>query len=338
MNLDDLLAPVTPEHPCGENLEYDSGFQAMEQAAQGKAEQQFGDTIIPAEPADWAEVEKLAVNLLERTKDLRVMLALTHAWTRQRGLVGYADGLLLVQQALILYWDTMYPQLNESGETDPFYRINALAALSDKSELTMVLRSATLLCSNGDELTLRDALALLDGSKTECVDYPGGRSRLIEELACGKHPGIETLRTIRERLQTISEHLEQYLGESDVLEMSQLKKSLMLLTGSAHIPAIPPSFAPAEVRIVDVQDTPPVNLEVSLQNVDWHNAQITTRTDMQLMLEKTRQYFVRHEPGHPAPLLIERIQRLIELDFMGIMQDLTPEGVQQLENIFGRHN
>jgi type VI secretion system protein ImpA len=35
------------EQPCGENLEYDADFQAMEQAMQGKAEQQFGDTIIP---------------------------------------------------------------------------------------------------------------------------------------------------------------------------------------------------------------------------------------------------------------------------------------------------
>lgn len=72
----------------------------MGQASQGKAEQQFGDTIIPAEPADWNTVEKLATSLLGRTKDLRVMLALTHAQTRRRGLAGYADGLLLVQEAL----------------------------------------------------------------------------------------------------------------------------------------------------------------------------------------------------------------------------------------------
>ncbi len=46
-----------------------------------------------------------------------------------------------------------------------FYRINALAGLSDKSALTSALRNAVLLRSNGDELLLRDAQALLDGSK-----------------------------------------------------------------------------------------------------------------------------------------------------------------------------
>jgi hypothetical protein len=38
-----------------------------------------------------------------------------------------------VQQALSLYWQPIYPLLEEYGETDPFYRINALAGLSDKS-------------------------------------------------------------------------------------------------------------------------------------------------------------------------------------------------------------
>lgn len=105
------------------------------------------------------------------------MLALTHAWTKRRGLPGYADGLLLIQQALVLYWEALYPQLEEDGVRDPFYRINVLAALGDKSALTATLRNAA------DEITLRDAQALLDGSKTECPDYPGGWARLLDELA-----------------------------------------------------------------------------------------------------------------------------------------------------------
>ncbi len=77
--------------------------------------------------------------------------------TRRRGLAGYADGLLLVQEALSRYWEQLYPLLEEYGETDPFYRINALAGLSDKSDLTVAVRNASLLRSNGDEISLRDA-------------------------------------------------------------------------------------------------------------------------------------------------------------------------------------
>ncbi|MEN3753057.1 type VI secretion system ImpA family N-terminal domain-containing protein [Mangrovibacter sp. SLW1] len=36
MNIDAFLAPVSADKPCGDNLEYDADFQAMEQASQGK--------------------------------------------------------------------------------------------------------------------------------------------------------------------------------------------------------------------------------------------------------------------------------------------------------------
>ncbi|NDO81900.1 hypothetical protein CJP72_14325 [Citrobacter sp. NCU1] len=336
MNIDDILAPISHEHPCGENLEYDADFQAMGQASQGKTEQQFGDTIIPAEPADWNTVEKLATRLLGRTKDLRVMLALTHAWTRRRGLSGYADGLLLVQQALSRYWEPLYPRLEEYGETDPFYRINALAGLGDKSELTFALRNASLLRSNGDDLSLRDAQALLDGSKTECPDYPGGRPRLIDELARGGQPGTEAVSLINERLLAIRDVLVGHLGESGVPEMEQLLKTVGLVASACQVTDISTLLPGAEAS-GQQRAMPPTAGAVPVQQMtDWRSVQVTSRADAQLMLEKAKQYFAQYEPTHPAPLMIERVQRLSELNFMDIIRDLAPDGVNQLENIFGR--
>ena len=334
MNIEEFLAPISPDNPCGENLEYDADFQAMNQASLGKAEQQFGDTIIPAEPADWNTVEKYATSLLTRTKDLRVLLALTHAWTRRRGLAGYADGLLLVQEAIARYWEPLYPLLEEYGETDPFYRINALAGLSDKSDLTVAVRNASLLRSNGDEISLRDAQALLDGSKTECPDYPGGRPRLIDELARGDQPGTAAVIVINERLLAIRELLIGHLGESGVPEMEQLLKTVGLVASACQVTDISKLLsnrdaqAQAEQQPTATQPVQPVT--------DWRSVQVTSRADAQLMLEKAKQYFAQYEPSHPAPLMIERVQRLSELNFMDIIRDLAPDGVNQLENIFGR--
>lgn len=336
MNIDEILAPISPENPCGENLEYDADFQAMGQASQGKAEQQFGDTIIPAEPADWNTVEKLATRLLGRTKDLRVMLALTHAWTRRRGLSGYADGLLLVEQALSRYWEPLYPRLEEYGETDPFYRINALAGLGDKSDLTFALRNASLLRSNGDEISLRDAQALLDGSKTECPDYPGGRPRLIDELARGGQPGTEAVFLINQRLLAIRDRLVGHLGESGVPEMEQLLKTVGLVASACQMTDINTLLPGTEASVEQSATLPSAAVPPVSQVTDWRSVQVTSRADAQLMLEKAKQYFAQYEPSHPAPLMIERVQRLSELNFMDIIRDLAPDGVNQLENIFGR--
>lgn len=337
MTIESLLAPVSPEQPCGENLEYDADFQAMEQASLGKAEQQFGSTIIPAEPADWTRVEKLATGLLARTKDIRVMMALTHAWTRRRGLEGYADGLMLLGQALALYWDQLWPSLTDGGEFDPFYRINALAGLSDKSALTTTLRQATLLRSNGDELNVRDAQALLDGSKTECAGYPGGRVRLIDELTRGGQPGIEAIGQIEGRLQTIRTWLLEQLGESGVPEMEQLLKTVGLIAGVSRASRSEEQQISEPTASTDNAPQPVVAAPLAA-HTDWRTAQVTTRADAQLMLEKVKQYFTQHEPSHPAPLMIDRVQRLIELDFMEIIRDLAPDGVNQLQNIFGRQD
>lgn len=337
MNIDALLAPVSGEKPCGENLEYDADYMAMNQASEGKAEQQFGDTIIPAEPADWNKVEKLATSLLGRTKDLRVMLALTHAWTQMKGLPGYASGLKLIQQALLLYWEPLWPQLEEDGERDPFYRINALAALGDKAALTAALRQAPLLRTAADQISLRDACALLDGSKTEVADYPGGRPRLNDELARADQPGVEAVLQISERLQTIRETLVEHLGESGVPEMAQLQKTINLVAQACQATDLS-ALVPESQHAASSGDEAPTPAAPACTHTDWRNSEITSRAEAQLMLEKVKNYFSRYEPSHPAPLMIDRVQRVIELDFMEIIRDLAPDGVHQLENIFGRRD
>ena len=79
LDLGQFLEEISTELPCGEDLEYDPEFGEMERAAQGKPEQQIGDTLIPAEDADWLAVITGAISLFNRTKDLRVTVYLTQS-------------------------------------------------------------------------------------------------------------------------------------------------------------------------------------------------------------------------------------------------------------------
>lgn len=345
MNLDDLLAPIRADAPCGENLEYDPDYLAMEQASQGKAEQQFGDEIFPAEPADWQTVERQATGLLSRTKDLRIILLLMRAWTHRRGLAGYADGLELLAQTLTRYWAHLHPQPEEEG--DYLDRSNALAALGDRSELTAALRQAFLLRQNGEQLTLREAQALLDGSKNDCPDYPGGRERLQTELARGTLPGAEIVAQIHARLSALRAQLIALLGESGAPEMARTLKMVAQVADACQATDVAALLATANAQAsqpnapsLHAPVAPPVSAPAptAATAVDWRRAAITSRADAWLMLDKIRDYFLNHEPSHPAPLLIERVQRLAALDFMDIIRDLAPDSVSQLETIFGRHD
>jgi len=70
LDIESLLAPLPGDGPCGANLEYDPAFQALQEAAAGKPERQYGGTIIPAEPPEWPAVREQALALAARTRDL----------------------------------------------------------------------------------------------------------------------------------------------------------------------------------------------------------------------------------------------------------------------------
>lgn len=330
--MDILLAPISSDAPCGDNLEYDADFLAMDKASTGKAEQQFGSTIIPAEAPDWIQVERLATALLTRTKDLRVMFKLTHAWTQIRGLSGYADGVTLIHQALVRYWDTLLPPLDFDGEIDPLFRINALAGLGDKTQLTSCIRTASLLKSASGEISLRDASALLDGSKQEYPGFPGGRNRLLAELAQTSQPVSQVITRLYQTLNDLRAEVSRHLGESALPEMDGLLHLFHTLDQACQptAGALPAVEDPLDAPVAAITPLP-----AGTPVFSWHGAQIQSRDDAQLMLDKVKHYFSLHEPSHPAPLMIDRVQRLIALDFMQIVRDLAPDCLNQLETILG---
>jgi type VI secretion system protein ImpA len=63
--------------------------------------------------------------------------------------------------------------------------------------------------------------------------------------------------------------------------------------------------------------------------------EINTREDVIRVLDKACDYFTRHEPSSPVPLLLKRAKRLVSKEFMDIIRDLAPGGVQEIEKIRG---
>src|SRR6516164_4044729 len=98
------LPDLSDEAPAGENLELDPEFDALERAAQGKPETQYGDTITPATPPDWRETESIALALLHRTRDLRVMTHFAVARLHISGVPGFAEVLSLIRWQLENRW------------------------------------------------------------------------------------------------------------------------------------------------------------------------------------------------------------------------------------------
>jgi type VI secretion system protein ImpA len=63
--------------------------------------------------------------------------------------------------------------------------------------------------------------------------------------------------------------------------------------------------------------------------------QITGRTDVIAMLDRVCEYYARHEPSSPIPLLLMRARGLVDKSFIDIVRDLAPDGLAQLSNVTG---
>jgi type VI secretion system protein ImpA len=333
MTFADTPVFLSPDLPCGEDLEYDSMFLEMQRASLGKDEQQFGATIIPAEPADWREVERLARQLSQRTRDVRVMAYLARAAAELRGLPGYAADLAELADALHRYWPSIHPHLLTDGEADPLPRMNTLASLGALQGCGRSVRSARLLDGIHGQLTLRDAEAVLEGGRGSEQLYPGGRPRLEEILRQARQQGtpeVSAVDAIRESLRGIQALMREKLGSEWMPDFSGLLRSLDVVAHAWGHDELPKQDEPIEATQLVETDQPSPSSPVATARNAWPDS-IRTRDEALLMLAKVSAYFETHEPSHPAPYLIRRTQQLISMSFHDLLKNLAPQGLEQFE-------
>lgn len=334
-----LLAAVEFDAPCGPNLEYEQEYLALEQSVVGKPEQQYGDTVIPAEAPDWVAVERHALALFSRTKDLRVASHLTRSWIELRGLAGYADGLQVAAALVERCWEDVHPRLDSDGESDPTPRVNALAAMVGAHGCAPSARAQTLIGT----LSVRDVGRVIDGHGAELQHYPGGYERLQVDLLCARDEGQPALQAgfdALDAIDAIRTCVTARLGEQWAFEASEFEKTLRRVRDDVQAAVDTrqqeaTSATGGEAAAEDAPGTADAAGSARQARL-WQAAELSSRDDVRIGLEKMCRYFEVHEPSHPAPILLRRAQRLLTLDFYEIIRDLAPESLPRLDELSGQ--
>lgn len=339
----DQIGPISVEQPCGPDLEYDAAFLALQQAATGSREQQFGDTLIPSVTPDWRQVAALAIGLLNRTVDLRIIALLTLAWTQLEHLAGYAKGLTLVADILDRHWEHVHPQIQAADAFDPLPRLNAIAALTDRQALGGSVRGATLLHWRFGQLSLRDTAAILNGSQTSganVISAPGIdlQSELRAALK-GARDEVAVVAQVLQAIERIQQQISVNLGASCAPDPSAVESPLRAVYQAAREP-LQPNLASIDRRVEPFL-TRPINQAARVERIAGAHAaptgplSIQSRDDVLVALDKACVYLESAEPGHPAPLLLRRVQRLMHMNFYEIVRDMAPAALPQLDALAG---
>ncbi|MFT5532236.1 MAG: type VI secretion system protein ImpA [Candidatus Paceibacteria bacterium] len=340
IDVDALLLDVDTDAPCGLNLEYDPAFLELEQAVLGKPEVQYGDSITPAVPPDWKVVKRLATSLLERSRDLRVIVPLLRALLALHGMPALADCLHLIERLLDERWDSVHPQLDPDDDLDPMLRINSLAILNDGVTVLREVREATFIVLPGlGPISVRD-LEIASGELT----VPEGQTKLgmasIEAAlrdveAAQLISAADAMRAAFDSTRNIETLLVRQVGSSQALNLDMLTRMLGrardLLAGAGG-DAVSAVDVDAVVVGTDQQTGSAVSSGPRAAAI---SGEVASREDVLRMLDKICGYYARNEPSSPVPLLLERAKRLVPKNFFEIMQDLAPDGMSQLSVISG---
>lgn len=337
IDVDALLEEIGPDAPCGPDLEYDPAFLALEQEALGKPEVQYGETITPAVPPDWKIVRRMAGELLERSRDLRLAIHLLRANLALSGITGMANALVLIERLLDTRWDSVHPLLDAEDDNDPTLRINSLAILADSGTLVRELKETPLVTLPGlGPLTIKllevanGELAPLDAEEKIAL---ASIERALADLDPDKLAAAsDALARALAAAVNIEVILVRQVGSSQALNLDgltrPLRKAHEFLARQQHGPAqAAPADAPADG--IPAPDGAARDPRAAI------SGEIASRDDVVRMLDKLVQYYGRHEPSSPIPILLERAKRLVPMNFFEIMQDLAPDGIAQLTVIRG---
>ncbi|WP_137937490.1 type VI secretion system protein TssA [Chitinivorax sp. B] len=344
IDLESFLADISPDAPSGDNLEYDPAFIELEQASQGKPEVQYGNTITPAEPPDWKIVKQLSLDLLGRCRDLRVAVHLGRALLNLHGYLGFADGVHLLAAWLETRWDSVHPQLDPDDDNDPMLRVNTLASLVDGETFLRDLRDIPLISSRvHGRFSLRDIdivtgeLEVAEGADKPAIGVvEAAFDDVGPEVVAKLHQALLQIQGDVVQLESI---LTSRVGAAQSLDLSPLgkmiRRALNFVANRAVNLAVTVKADPA-ILMSDMSESltqmtvvsPPQGIVGEVRN----------RDDVLKVLEKLCDYYSRHEPSSPVPLLLQRAQRLATMSFLEIMQDLAPDGMNQVRQVSGTQN
>lgn len=332
-----LLAEVSEDQPSGEDMEYDAAFIELEIATQGKEEQEYGDTVIEAEEPNWAEVEELALAILQQSKDLRAALHLTRALLKSDGFSGLNQALELFRGYVEQYWETVHPQLDPDDDNDPTLRVNILVSLADEDTMLRSIRAAPLTDSRMlGRFGLRD-IGIASGRlrpPEDAAEQPADMT-VIESAFQDTDP--EQIQTMADAVHSAVEHVTQIdsmvtdlVGAGNAPDLSELvtvlKEAGKVLNAHLENPETLEEEEDAEgsgAQVAGVGGGVPISGSVNNTN------------DVIRMLDKICDYYLRSEPSSPVPLLLNRAKRLVSKDFMTIMKDLAPGGVSEVASVGG---
>jgi type VI secretion system protein ImpA len=341
-----LLEPISAGKPCGDSLAYDPEFQKLAADIRGKPETQAAGQIKPAEEPNWKDIRDRSLTLLARSKDLQIVMYLTVALLKLEGLAGFHDGVSLLRQWLERYWDSLHPQLDPDDKNDPTERLNILGSMS---------KGAGAMGSMGDPLRFLERVSVAPLSQSSKM----GRFSLADitrSESGAPGPGNKpppAMSQIETAFRDTPPDVLRATSEAVADTMAQIKGIDAFLTGVVGTDRAP-SWDQLNTLLGQIQRRLGQHMSGGAPVLDGptggpsgtgtvsaaggggtFTGTIQSRQDVIRALDQICQFYRQREPSSPIPFILARAKRLVEMDYIQIINELTPEALDKVKTITG---
>lgn len=326
-----VIAPVSPESPCGPNV-YEEGIDGElarllvsatggEQlhAVEGQRKEGGG----PVGLAAWRKIEEMVLETFRETKHLELAWYLILSQGHLRGIEGLTDGLYVMTQLLTEFPDTLHPA---EPDDDFDYRKRVLDRLVEKP-VTLALDHVRI--SDGRQT---GAFTLLDYRTAYAGTGPD--PKLIEQSF------VETVKEKPLYYEELARNVAELRGELGRLEVA-VKNAFVsydiplaaFRTALSELEAAVSAFggAPQEQGGAATPNSPSGSAPVAARLTDG----LATREDVVRLLGRIIQFYQKSEPTSPVPIMLERAQRVAIMDFKEIVKEFNLSGSPSIQDVLG---
>ncbi|MGD8163217.1 ImpA family type VI secretion system protein [Pantoea sp. FN0307] len=333
-----VMQPVTEDAPCGASLDYDPAFIMLQSQIQPKLGAEYGSFVEAAEPINWTEIEQNCLALLQKSKDIRLLVILMRCRLRKIGLPALAEGTEVLHALLKAWPDDLHPQLLDEGEFAPILRANAFAELEDIHGLLADLRNQSLPRAAGLQISVKEFEKAHQVPREEGALPETAIAALVHEWHLNARDAIRPLTQAHFFLQEIKKELAATL-QDEAPELNVLENILAMFSSefgstapAADLPADTlPEIPAQEERPVPVINAAPLSVEAPAVSGERPSAAsevrkgINNRTDALHRLQEVRSWFAMTEPSSPLIPVLRYAEESIGKNFAELLKMYPPE-------------
>ena len=349
LNLEELLAPIPGDSPCGEDLNHSPLFDKIEECRktddpQGMVAEEVGQLREgQARVADWAKAAALCEDALRtKSKDLGLAVYLTESLARQHGLPALLEGLGLLEGLIGQYWAELHPHI-EDDDLEP------RATWLDRFDRLMA------------KVLLDLDLALpLDGVTHVYWEWKQVE-RLMEDTAQAEQEERDSVLARRQELERAVARTPRSFYDARMQVEQQCEEKIETLrslvdekfrseAGFANLEDPPPGFSELRqgleglrYKLADILKTkpaPPTPLTPgeepapaeeaaasgdSYSGVGAFGGTLKSRRDALYQLQQIAAFFQRTEPHSPISYLVQRAARWGELSLESWLNEVIKD-------------